>query len=115
MLVPSQWDEYLPGSKLPAFLGKAARKNERNEIVIKNKKLTVQVNQIAGVLARRIVQWKHPGTDVALGEKIGMIKFGSRTQLSIPAHVPFDVKVRVGDRVQGGATVLGVIREAEER
>ncbi|MHC4470771.1 MAG: phosphatidylserine decarboxylase [Planctomycetota bacterium] len=71
------------------------------------------VRQIVGSVARRIVSPVKEGDRLARGERFGMIKFGSRTALSIPADVPFDVKVKIGDRVRGGASVLGVIREVE--
>ncbi len=70
------------------------------------------VRPIVGSIARRIVCPVSEGDVFARGERFGMIKFGSRTQLSIPASIPFDVKVKVGDRVRGGASVIGVIGEA---
>jgi len=70
----------------------------------------VVVRQIVGAIARRIVSPVSEGDRFARGERFGMIKFGSRTQFSIAADVPFEVKVSVGDRVKGGATVLGIAR-----
>jgi phosphatidylserine decarboxylase len=66
----------------------------------------VRVKQISGAIARRIVCWLKPGDEVQTGERYGMIKFGSRTELWLPAGEALDVRVRVGDKVQGGSTVL---------
>ncbi|MCU0725077.1 MAG: phosphatidylserine decarboxylase [Planctomycetes bacterium] len=73
----------------------------------------VLVRQIVGAIARRIVTAVRPGDRLAKGQRFGMLKFGSRTQLSIPKSVPFAVWVKVGDRVRGGATVLGTVRPGE--
>jgi phosphatidylserine decarboxylase len=64
----------------------------------------VVFKQIAGLLARRIVFWKTIGETVALGERVGLIKFGSRVDLILDASAL--VQVKVGDRVKGGASVL---------
>jgi phosphatidylserine decarboxylase len=63
--------------------------------------------QIAGILARRVVCWKGKGDNLALGERFGMIKFSSRTDVILPANV--SVTVNEGTRVQGGTTVIGRI------
>jgi phosphatidylserine decarboxylase len=65
-----------------------------------------RVKQIAGVAARRIVCWLRPGEDVRAGDRFGMIKFGSRTDLLLPADVGKEMLVKVGDAVKGGSTVL---------
>ena len=69
----------------------------------------VGVKQIAGLVARQIVCDVRPGTSLVRGQRIGMIKYGSRTELYVPMKEerPFQVEVRVGDRVRGGSTVLG--------
>lgn len=72
------------------------------------------VRPIVGAIARRIVCPVRVGDRFARGERFGMIKFGSRTQIAIPADVPFDVRVEVGDKVQGGLTVLGVVSKRSE-
>ncbi len=66
----------------------------------------VRVKQISGAIARRIVCWLKVGEEVKKGERLGMIKFGSRTDVLVPASDKPDVFVKVGDTVQGGATVL---------
>jgi phosphatidylserine decarboxylase len=66
-----------------------------------------RVKQISGAIARRIVCWLRPGEEVKAGDRYGMIKFGSRTDLMIPAASVANIHVKVGDKVRGGATVLG--------
>jgi phosphatidylserine decarboxylase len=66
----------------------------------------VRVKQISGAIARRIVCWLKPGDEVKAGERFGMIKFGSRTELWLPAGEAMDVQVKVGAKVKGGSTVL---------
>jgi phosphatidylserine decarboxylase len=68
----------------------------------------VTVVQIAGVVARRIVCRVGPGDKLAAGERFGMIRFGSRTDCYMPRAT--EVTVRVGERVRGGQTVIGVLR-----
>jgi phosphatidylserine decarboxylase len=66
----------------------------------------LRVKQISGAIARRIVCWLKLGEEVHKGDRLGMIKFGSRTDVLIPADAPVQVLVKVGDMVQGGSTVL---------
>jgi phosphatidylserine decarboxylase len=66
----------------------------------------MRIKQIAGAIARRIVCWLKPGDAVACGERIGMIKYGSRTEVLLPAELACTVAVAVGEPVRGGATVL---------
>jgi phosphatidylserine decarboxylase len=82
--------------------------NEQNALTIKGERTTIVCKQIAGILARRIVCWKRAGEQVALGERFGLIKFSSRTDILLPATV--DVVVAEGARVQGGTTIIGRIR-----
>jgi phosphatidylserine decarboxylase len=96
--------EYVQGKKRPATNNLASFENERNSITIENDSITVVCTQIAGVLARRIVCWKNVGDDLDRGERFGLIKFSSRTDVSMPAFVTLCVKV--GDRVKGGETVI---------
>ncbi|MDX6692447.1 MAG: phosphatidylserine decarboxylase [Blastocatellia bacterium] len=81
--------------------------NEQNALTIRGAHVTVVCKQIAGILARRIVCWKRAGDKVALGERFGLIKFSSRTDLIIPKGV--EIVVREGMRVRGGATIIGRI------
>ena len=96
--------DYIRGKKIPATSNEASLVNERNSITIVGDKMTVVCTQIAGILARRIVCWKKEGDELATGEKYGLIKFSSRTDLLMPLEV--EIKVSVGDRVTGGETII---------
>ena len=96
--------EYVKGKKKPATRGDASLINERNALTIEGEKMTVVCTQIAGIVARRIVCWSKEGDNLALGEKFGLIKFSSRTDLLMPNEV--EVLVKVGDRVKGGTTII---------
>jgi len=98
---------YSPGKFLMATNEKASLVNEQNALTIQGEKITVVCKQIAGILARRIVCWKNTGDRLNLGERFGMIKFSSRTDVLLPANVK--VTVAEGDRVRGGITVIGRI------
>jgi phosphatidylserine decarboxylase len=87
----------------------ASVENEQNIVTVRGENITVVVRQIAGVLARRIVLWKKAGDRVAVGERIGLMKFSSRMDVILPASV--DVLVQKGDRVIGGVSLLGRLRE----
>ena len=97
--------ELFQGKKAPATSNEASQTNERNAMTIKGEKMTVVCTQIVGILARRIVCWSKAGDTLALGEKYGLIKFGSRTDLLMPNNV--EIYVKVGDRVIGGETIIG--------
>ncbi|MFN8009379.1 MAG: phosphatidylserine decarboxylase family protein [Terriglobia bacterium] len=96
---------YTPGKFLPAFQSTASGENERNNLVIDQGSYKIEVSQIAGILARRIVCWKKVGDRVQKGERFGLIKFGSRVDVFLPGNVILAVKK--GDRVKGGSTLLG--------
>ena len=95
---------YIKGHKKPATSEQASLVNERNSLVIEDGDLTVTCTQIAGILARRIVCWPREGTHLERGQRFGLIKFGSRTDLKFPIH--YDVIVQIGDRVKGGETII---------
>lgn len=99
--------KYSPGKFLMATNEKASLVNEQNALTIQGEKITVVCTQIAGILARRIVCWKEKGDSLGLGERFGMIKFSSRTDVLLPANV--EVMVKEGQRVRGGKTVIGRI------
>lgn len=99
---------YIPGSFKVAFDERASLENERNILVIGNSMSSVRFSQIAGILARRIVCWKKMGDKVAKGERIGLIKFGSRVDVFLPNNT--NVVVRQGDRVKGGSSIIGRFR-----
>ena len=98
---------YSPGKFLMATNEKASLVNEQNALTIQGEKITVVCKQIAGILARRVVCWKTKGDNLGLGERFGMIKFSSRTDVLLPANVR--VTVKEGERVRGGTTVIGRI------
>ncbi|MDT4967650.1 MAG: phosphatidylserine decarboxylase [Acidobacteriota bacterium] len=98
---------YTQGKFLMATKADASLVNEQNALTIRGQQLTVVCKQIAGVLARRIICWKRPGDAVGLGERFGLIKFSSRTDLILPSNVKLEVKQ--GMRVKGGVTVIGRI------
>lgn len=96
--------DYIKGKKNPATSDEASLVNERNALTIEGEKMTVVCTQIAGIVARRIVCWSKTGDNLELGEKFGLIKFSSRTDLLMPNEV--EVQVKVGDRVIGGETII---------
>jgi phosphatidylserine decarboxylase len=96
---------YQKGEFLNALNPESAVKNEQNLAVIEGDDgHDVAFKQIAGLLARRIVFNPKAGDEVERGERVGMIKFGSRVDVLLPAHA--ELRVKKGDRVKGGATVL---------
>ena len=99
---------YKTGKFVMATKAEARLVNEQNTLIIQSEALTVRCTQIAGILARRIICWKRKGERVKCGERFGMIKFGSRTDLLLPPAV--EVLVREGMHVRGGETIVGRIR-----
>jgi phosphatidylserine decarboxylase len=99
---------YTRGKFLMATDERASLVNEQNALTIEGAKISVVCKQIAGILARRIVCWKHAGDRVELGERIGLIKFSSRTDVILPENVA--VTVTEGMKVRGGTTIIGRIQ-----
>ena len=99
---------YSRGRFLAAYRSEAEGANERCALHLRGESARVTVVQIAGVIARRIVCPAGPGDKLAAGERYGMIRFGSRTDCYMPRGT--DVRVRAGDRVVGGMTVLGLLK-----
>lgn len=89
----------------------SAEDNEQNIVTLEAEGMTLMFKQIAGLLARRIVFNHQPGDTVSRGQRIGMIKFGSRTDVIFPG--PAELNVIAGDRVKGGSTVLARMRVDE--
>jgi len=98
---------YQSGRFLMATNAMARLLNEQNTLTIRGSELTVKCTQIAGILARRIVCWKREGERVECGERFGMIKFGSRTDVVMPSSV--EIVVEEGMHVRGGVTIIGRI------
>ena len=96
--------QHTPGRFRPAWDARVDRENERNHLTIGAADGTYGVTQIAGVLARRIVCPRRPGDRLERGERIGLIQFGSRTDLHLPPGAR--PVVAAGDRVRGGLTVV---------
>jgi phosphatidylserine decarboxylase len=98
---------YQPGKFLNAMNPACAECNEQNTITIEGAGHTLVVKQIAGILARRIVFTKKIGDAVERGERIGLIKFGSRTDVLLDLSA--ELSVKVGDRVKGGLSILAFL------
>ena len=99
---------YRPGKYLPAFKSHASELNERNTLCIENDYTKVIVHQITGLIARRIICFSKEGDILKQGERFGLIKFGSCTEIIVPYDTV--VQVNKGDTVRGGLTVIGVIK-----
>ena len=99
------YSKYHKGNYLVAWHPKSSEKNERSTIVIKNKKFgEVMYRQIAGAVARRIVNYAKVNSNVEQGDDSGFIKFGSRVDLFLPKDS--NLKIKVGDKVKGGLTII---------
>lgn len=98
-----------PGKYINAMSDNAALVNEQFVVTLEGERITVVLKQIAGFIARRCVLWIKPGDAVTRGERVGLIKFSSRTDLIVPPEVT--VLVKPGERVVGGTTVIGRIRQ----
>jgi phosphatidylserine decarboxylase len=99
--------EYTPGRFVAAYRPEASMDNERCTLSLEGDAARVRVRQIAGVVARRIVCRVRPGDKLEAGERYGMIRFGSRTDLIVPRATTW--RVHLGDRVRGGETVVGML------
>jgi phosphatidylserine decarboxylase len=99
--------DYIFGKKMPATNDNASLVNERNSLTIEGENTTVIVTQIAGIVARRIVCWNKKDDKLERGQRFGLIKFSSRTDLLMPQNV--DILVKEGDKVVGGETIIARI------
>jgi phosphatidylserine decarboxylase len=99
----------VPGEFFAAFEDKASEKNEQTIIGVENSQGKVVFKQIAGFVARRIVCSLKVGDSVRVGERFGMIKFGSRVDVFVPENAT--IKVRVGENAVAGETVLADFHE----
>jgi len=96
--------QYFPGKFVNASFDKASQDNERNRIEMDSEAGHLAITQIAGLIARRIVSYVAVGDRVQAGERVGMIRFGSRVNCEIPAG--FELAVQAGQNVKAGETVL---------
>jgi phosphatidylserine decarboxylase len=98
---------YQPGKFLAAMRADASLQNEQNVFTLATEHGEIIVKQIAGFVARRVVSWKKIGDTVARGERIGLVRFGSRADVWLPAAARINVKV--GDTVAGGSSILAFL------
>lgn len=103
---------YQRGKFLNAMGANSAEENEQNIVTVDGDGHTIIFKQIAGLIARRIVFARKVGDHVACGERVGLIKFGSRVDVLMDRNA--NIQVKVGDRVQGGATVLALLPVAQQ-
>jgi phosphatidylserine decarboxylase len=99
------YSQYHPGKYLVAWHPKSSTDNERHSVVYRQNDKEMLVKQIAGALAKRIVNYLKPGDTVAQGGEMGFIKFGSRVDLLLPLGTKIEVKIN--QKVKGGVTILG--------
>ncbi len=102
-----KFSKYHPGEFLVAWHPKCSELNERTTVVIENNRFNVLYRQIAGALARRIVNYAKEGQNVEQGADSGFIKFGSRVDLFLPLDA--DVQVKIGDKVRGAESIIAKI------
>lgn len=96
--------EYRPGKFLAAMRERASMENEQNVFTLSTAAGEIVFRQIAGLIARRVVSWKKAGENVALGERIGLMRFGSRMDVWLPREA--ELLVKPGEHVKGGISVL---------
>jgi phosphatidylserine decarboxylase len=96
--------EYRPGKFYAAMRSRASSENEQNVFYLDTDRGTIVFKQVAGWIARRVVSWKSPGDSLVLGERIGLIRFGSRMDLWLPQDA--EILVRPGQSVAGGESVV---------
>jgi phosphatidylserine decarboxylase len=101
--------EYYPGRFLDARNPECSIVNESQTWGFRDGGTTLVVRQITGAIARRIVAWSKVGDRVAKGERFGMIRFGSRTELFVP--LDSEITVKLGDRVKGGESIVARLRK----
>jgi phosphatidylserine decarboxylase len=96
--------EYRPGKFYAAMRSRASAENEQNVFYLDTGRGIIVFKQVAGWIARRVVSWKSAGDWVKLGERIGLIRFGSRMDLWLPEGA--EILVRPGEKVAGGTSVV---------
>jgi phosphatidylserine decarboxylase len=96
--------EYRPGKFLAAMRERASVENEQNVFTLSTEAGEMVFKQIAGLIARRVVSWKKTGDKVVRGERIGLVRFGSRVDVWVPKEA--EILVKLGENVKGGASVL---------
>src|SRR4051812_29111198 len=104
--------EHHHGLCLDARSANCSEKNEAMTWAFQNSRVTIVVRQLTGAIARRIVGWSKAGDELKKGERFGMIRFGSRTEVYLPLNA--EVLVKVGDHVSGGSTIIARLPSATE-
>jgi phosphatidylserine decarboxylase len=99
---------HYPGKFHAAFRSKAMKENQRNEVEIETANGIVRMHQVTGALARRAIFYKRPGDRVKAGERVGLIRFGSRVDLFLPPGSKLDLTL--ARRVRAGETIIGILR-----
>jgi phosphatidylserine decarboxylase len=99
---------YQPGEFLVASREEASAQNEQNTVTVQNEDTTVTFKQIAGLIARRIIFYKKAGETVTTGERVGLIKFGSRVDIFLGPE--WEIAVKIGQRVSAGSSVVATRR-----
>jgi len=99
-----EWVNRVSGIFLPAYKDEASQKNARNYVGIMSEWGKIMVVQITGLVARRLVCWVQPGEYLATGQRFGLIRFGSCTEIYLPQTV--EILVEPGQKVKGGETVI---------
>lgn len=102
--------QYYPGARYFTFEEKSSELNQHSSIVIRGEKTSCVVKQIVGPVARRVVYWLKPDQVLQKGERIGMMKFGSRLDMYFPRE-DVEVLVKKGDKVRAGETVVARLRK----
>jgi phosphatidylserine decarboxylase len=101
--------QHRPGLCLDARRPECSEKNESMTWAFQNSRVTIVVRQLTGAIARRIVAWSQIGNELKKGDRFGMIRFGSRTEVYLPLAAT--VLVKVGDHVSGGLTIIARLPE----
>lgn len=96
--------DYRPGKFLAAMRERASFENEQNVFTLSTESGEMVFKQIAGLIARRVVSWKKQGEQVTRGERIGLVRFGSRVDVWLPKGA--EILVKVGENVKGGSSVI---------
>jgi len=102
---------YQTGKFLNAMNQECAERNEQNIVTVRGEGIEIVFKQIAGLIARRIVFNYREGDKVERGQRVGLIKFGSRTDVILPAEA--DIRVKTGQRVKGGSSIIAEMAESE--
>ena len=102
---------YTPGKRLFTFQDAASERNEHSSILIEGQNTRCLVKQIVGPVVRRVVYWLHMDQELGQGDRIGIMKFGSRMDIYFPAS-EVEVLVKKGDKVRAGETIVAKLKQS---